>query len=81
MLAELRKHAATSAALRKQAGLMGMAGKAVMGVGKRVAATALAHPMKSLTLGLGTAAAVGQAKRNTALFNPASQRLQLGIQP
>jgi hypothetical protein len=86
VLTELRKHASTSSALRrlaleKEAGLLGLAGKAAMGIGKKVGATILTHPIGAATAFFGGQAALGQAKKTTALFNPASHRMQLGIQP
>lgn len=86
MLAELRKHAATSRALHrlaleKDAALLGSVMKAGLGAAKRVAAPILVHPAGSLTIGLGGAAAIGQGRRTAAQFNPAVHRAQLGIQP
>lgn len=86
MLTELRKYAATSSALRKlalekEAGLLGAVGKAGLGIAKRVGSYALANPLKTTTAVLGGAATIGQAKRTSALFNPAVHRAQLGIQP
>jgi hypothetical protein len=84
LLDELRKHSSTTRALtrlvEKRSGVVGAAGRAAVGVAKRVGATALAHPLPTAVGVLGTAAAIGQAKRTMSGFNPAVHRAQLGIE-
>jgi len=80
LLAELRKHAQTSQALRrlvlaKEAGLLNAAGRMA---GKGVA-WGLAHPVKATTAVLGGAAAVGAGRKTYNNMRPGVLRQQLGM--
>lgn len=79
MLAELRKHAQTGAALSRLV-FQKEAGRTVRALG-RLGASALAHPVRSAVIGLGTVAAGGAAAKTYHSFNPAVQRKQLGMEP
>ena len=81
MLAELRKHAQTGAALRfavlnKEAGfLMRAAGRGAA----RATAWGLSHPVKATTMALGGIAAAGSARRTYNNMRPEVLRSQLGM--
>ena len=84
MLTELRKHAATSRALRrialeKDAGMLGAIGRAGWGAAKRVGGVVAAHPGKTAVGVMGGLAGIGEGRRTAALFKPAIHRAQMGI--
>jgi hypothetical protein len=83
VLAELRKHAQTGAALQRRA-LEKQAAGALRAIGrgaKNLGLKALANPMQTATIGFGSAAGIGAGAKTYHSFNPAAQRKQLGMVP
>lgn len=84
MLAELKKHAVTSealrqAAFRKEAGLLGAAGKALGRGAAKATAWGLRNPVKAVTGVLGGVGAVGAARNTYNNMRPEVLRNQLGM--
>lgn len=85
MLARLRKHAATSSALRQasleKTALVG----AIAAGGKMLGRAAMKHPVAALGVGLTAAAAPGAAvgtyRKSMAGFDPGVQRMLSGTPP